>query len=120
MKHRIIFNCFVLLATIYISTCYPISVFATDVKVENIQVVKEHSNAWALKGLIRNNENHPIKGYVKIKFVNTNGDIVASHSAYVNDGDQIAPRQAGPFKYYSSPNEFESVTHYQIIFKESY
>ena len=40
--------------------------FASNVKIENIKTVQSNPVAWCVSGMIRNLENHPIKGYVKI------------------------------------------------------
>ena len=64
------------------------------------------------------NRNHPIKGYVKIKFLNARGDIVKTVNAYVNSLDPFNPGQAAPFEYWDDPSEFEGITDFQVIFKD--
>lgn len=93
-------------------------VLASNVKIESVRTVQEYSDAWCIRGMVRNVENHPIKGYVKIKFLNSLGDVVRSHSASVNDGDSIAPGQATFFEYYADPKEFKNVVNFQVIFKD--
>jgi len=91
---------------------------STKTKVENIQIKKEHSNAWAVIGMIRNESSADIKGAVKIKFLNSKGDIVHNTRAKVNDGDPIKPGQAGNFKYFTDPDKFDDVTNFDIKFYE--
>jgi len=86
--------------------------------VENVRIVKEHSNAWAVKGVVRNDSNRSIKGAVKIKFLNSRGDIVYSTKAYVNDGDPLQPGQAGAFEYYKDPETFNGVNNFDVEFYE--
>lgn len=87
-------------------------------KVENVKMIKEYPNAWTVKGFIRNNDSQSIKGWVKIKFINSNGDIVHSFNAYVNDGDPIDPGQAGSFSYTTDPSDFNGIVEYRVIFNE--
>lgn len=86
--------------------------------VENVRISKDYSNAWALKGSIRNNSNSSIKGAVKIKFLNSKGDIVHSNRANVNSGDFISPGQAADFDYFVSPEKFKDVVDFEIEFYE--
>ncbi|MFC1567465.1 hypothetical protein ACFL3R_01340 [Thermodesulfobacteriota bacterium] len=92
--------------------------YAGNVEAENVRIVKEHSNAWAVKGMVRNLENHSIKGYVKIKFLNSQGDVLKTAKTYVNDRDPLSPGQAGSFEYWASPSDFQGVVNFQIIFKD--
>ena len=85
-------------------------------KVENVRIEKDHSNAWGVKGMIRNVSSANISGAVKIKFINSKGDIVHSTRAYVNDGDPIKPGQAGPFEYFVAPKVFEDVSKFDVEF----
>ena len=87
-------------------------------KVENVRIEKDHSNAWGVKGMIRNVSSANISGAVKIKFINSNGDIVHSTRAYVNDGDPIKPGQAGPFEYFVAPKVFEDLSKFDVEFYE--
>ncbi|WP_421898024.1 hypothetical protein [Marinoscillum sp.] len=87
-------------------------------KIEDIKIVKEHSNAWAVRGMVRNISSSSIKGAVKIKFLNSNGDILHSHQAYVNDGDPLNPNQAGAFEYFDDPEEFTNVVDFDVEFYE--
>ncbi|MDE5423360.1 zinc ribbon domain-containing protein [Ancylomarina sp. DW003] len=87
-----------------------------DVSVENVRISKDHNNAWAVKGAIRNNTTHSIKGAVKIKFINSKGDIVHTNRAYVNDGDSFESGQAANFEYFVSPETFDDVVDFKIEF----
>ena len=91
-------------------------VFASEVSIEGLNLKKELSNAWAIAGKVRNMESSSIKGYVKIKFLDSEGDITKTVKAYVNDMDPIEPGQAGPFEYWTSPSDFSGVSNYQVIF----
>lgn len=91
---------------------------STKKKVENVQIKKEHSNAWAVTGMIRNNSSLEIKGAVKIKFLNSRGDVVHNTRAKVNDGDPIKPGQAGNFEYFTDPDKFDDVTDFDVKFYE--
>lgn len=94
------------------------STSTTNVSVENVHISKDHSNAWAVKGSIRNNTTHSIKGAVKIKFINSNGDIVHSNRAYVNGGDSFSPGQSANFEYFTDPETFNDVVDFQVEFYE--
>ena len=87
-----------------------------NVSVENLELRKDHTNAWSIKGMLRNNELNSIKGHVKIKFLNSKGDVLRSALAPVNGNDSLSPGQAGVFKYTTRPVEFENVTNYDVIF----
>ena len=106
-----------ILISFFLVLFFSCSVFASSVRVESVNLYK-YGSAWAVKGQIRNLENHPIKGYAKIKFLNSRGDIVASHSARVNDLDPIKSGQSASFEYYDIPSEFEDVVNFQVIFED--
>ena len=91
--------------------------YAGDVKVEDIQAEKV-PGACRVFGKIRNLENHAIKGYVKIKFLDGNGDILKTASTYVNDRDPIEPGQAGPFEYYTEPGDCDGAVSFQVLFRD--
>ena len=48
--------------------------------------------------------------------VDSNGDIVKTYSAFVNGGDPLKPGQAGPFEYWTNPDDFDGVVDFQVIF----
>lgn len=89
-----------------------------NVSVEDVKVEKNFSNAWTVIGKIRNNTSSSIKGAVKIKFINSNGDIVHSNRAYVNDGDSFNSGQAASFDYTTDPSNFEDVVDFKVEFYE--
>ena len=92
--------------------------FTEKTKVENVKINKDNEYAWAVTGMIRNNSSSSLKGAVKIKFLTTSGDIVHTTRAKVNDGDFLKPGQAGLFKYYTEPENFNGVTDFDVEFYE--
>lgn len=88
------------------------------VTVEDVKIEKEFKNAWAVTGKIRNNTDKPIKGAVKIKFINSKGDIVHNNRAFVNGGDSFDPGQAANFKYSVDPKTFDDVVDFKVVFYE--
>ncbi len=94
-------------------------VYASNVGIENVRAnPKIRPGTWCMSGLVRNLENHLIKGLVKIKFLNSRGDIIKSAFAPMNGGEPIAPNQAGLFEYYADAKTYEDIVDYQIIFKD--
>ena len=91
--------------------------YASDVKVEDIQA-KKVPGACRVFGKVRNLENHAIKGYVKIKFLDGNGDILKTANTDVNGLDPIKPGQAGPFEYYTEPENCFGVVSFQVLFRD--
>lgn len=91
---------------------------SSKIKVENVKINKDNKFAWAVVGMIRNESSSNIKGYVKIKFLNSNGDIVHTTKAKVNDGDSFGPNQAARFDYYTKPIDFDGVTSFDVHFVE--
>ena len=89
-----------------------------NIAVENVKIKKEFPNAWAVTGMVRNNGSSSIKGAVKIKFLNSNGDIVHSTRTKVNDGDNLNSGQAGNFEYFAKPEKFDGVTDFDVEFYE--
>jgi len=80
-----------------------INTSSNEYGVEDVRISKDHSNAWAVKGSIRNNTKGSIRGAVMIKFINSKGDIVHSNRANVNSGDYFSSGQAANFEYFVSP-----------------
>ncbi len=89
-----------------------------NVSVENVRISKDNNNAWAVKGSIRNNTKHLMKGAVKTKFIDSKGDIVYSCNAYVNGGDSFSPGQSANFEYYREPEIFNDVVNFHVEFYE--
>lgn len=94
------------------------SVTTTKVKVENVKIKEDSKFAWAVVGMIRNESSSEIKGYVKIKFLNSSGDIVYTTKAKVNDGDSFGPGRAASFDYFTEPKNFDGVTDFEVDFVE--
>lgn len=94
------------------------SVEKINVSVENVRIVKEYNNAWGVKGQIKNNTGQKIKGAVKIKFINSNGDIVHNNRAFVNDGDSFDSGQSANFEYFTDPSKFKDVVDFKVDFYE--
>lgn len=87
---------------------------ASDFAVENIEVDKGLSNAWTLKGMVRNNGSRDVGIAVKIKFLNASGDIVYTAKAVVNDFDLVPAGSAAPFEYATDPANFDGVERFDI------
>ena len=87
-------------------------------EVENVKIKEDSKFAWAVVGMIRNKSSSDIKGYVKIKFLNSTGDIVYTTKARVNDGDSFGPGRAASFDYFTEPKNFEGVTDFEVDFVE--
>lgn len=114
----IIIGFFLILAIASLENNSSTSTSSVNVSVEDVKIVKEHSNAWAVKGKIRNNTTRPIKGAVKIKFINSKGDIVHNNRAFVNGGDSFDPGQAANFEYFTDPKTFDDVIDFKVEFYE--
>ncbi|ARV15170.1 hypothetical protein [Polaribacter sp. SA4-12] len=95
-----------------------ISLEKTKVSVENVRINKGNKFAWSVEGMIRNETSSNIKGYVKIKFLNSSGDIVYTTKAKVNDGDSFSSGQSANFDYFTEPKKFEGVTKFGVEFIE--
>tara|TARA_B100001750_G_C15458151_1_gene572719 strand:+ start:175 stop:510 length:336 start_codon:yes stop_codon:yes gene_type:complete len=94
------------------------SINSSKIKVENVKIKEDSKFAWAVVGMIRNKSSSDIKGYVKIKFLNSTGDIVYTTKARVNDGDSFGPGRAASFDYFTEPKNFEGVTDFEVDFVE--
>lgn len=90
----------------------------SNVSVENVRISKDHKNAWAVKGSIRNLTDTSIKGAVKIKFIDNHGDIVHSCKAFVNGSDSFDSGQSANFEYFTTPEKFNNVVDFKIEFYE--
>jgi hypothetical protein len=92
---------------------------SSKVKVENVTIKEDSKFAWAVVGMIRNESSSDIKGYVKIKFLNSRRDIVYTTKARVNDGDYFGPGRAASFDYFTEPENFDGVTDFEVNFVEN-
>ena len=86
--------------------------------VEGVQIKKDFKNAWTVSGMVRNKTSYPVKGAVKIKFLNSKGDVVHNNRAKVNDGDPIKAGQSASFDYTTDPSNFEDVDNFDVEFYE--
>lgn len=92
---------------------------AAEVEIEGFNVDQtSNSSFWAIEGSVRNLETHPIKGYVKIKFLNTNGHIVKSVAAAVNEAQPIEPSEVGAFVYRTFSSYFNGIADFEVVFVE--
>ena len=93
--------------------------YAAEVEIGELNVDQtSNPSFWAIEGSVRNLESHPIKGYVKIKFLNTSGFIVKSVSAAVNDAQPIEPSAMGAFVYRTFRSYFRGVADFDVVFVE--
>ena len=93
--------------------------YAADVEIGSLNVDQiSNPSFWAIEGSVRNLEGHFIKGYVKIWFLNANGNIVKLVSAAVNDAQPIKPGETGAFVYQTFSSYFRGVVDFQVVFVE--
>ena len=93
--------------------------YAAEVEIEGLNVDQtSNSSFWAIEGSVRNLETHPIKGYVKIKFLNTKGHIVKAVAATVNNSQPLGPSEAGAFLYRAFTSHFRDIVDFKVIFVE--
>ena len=76
-------------------------VYASEVSVEGVKMENQFG-VWVIVGRVRNLEKHPIRGFVKIKFLDANGNIVKSVNAFVTSQDSLAPSQAATFELWTN------------------
>jgi hypothetical protein len=93
--------------------------FALECKLEQASINRLAGNVCEVKGSVRNFENRSVAGYVQIQLMNNDNDILTTHTAYVNDGNPLLPKQAGPFKFYMKAKECKGATKVGVIFRES-
>jgi hypothetical protein len=93
--------------------------YAAEVEIGGFNVDQTtHPSFWAIEGWVRNLDAHPIKGYVEIKFLNTNGSIVKSVAAAVNDAQPVEPGAVGAFVYQTFSSYFKGVVDFNVFFVE--
>ena len=93
--------------------------YAAEVEIEGLNVDQtSNSSFWAIEGSVRNLETHPIKGYVKIKFLNTKGHIVKSVAAAVNDSQPLGASKAGELLYRTFSSHFRDIVDFKVVFVE--
>ena len=76
-------------------------VYASEVSVEGA-TMENQFGVWVVVGRVRNLEKHPIRGFVRIKFVDANSNIVKSVNAFVTSRDSLAPGQDAPFELWTN------------------
>jgi hypothetical protein len=92
---------------------------AAEVEIKNIYVDQTFDTSlWAIKGTVRNLASRPIKGYVKIKFLNGRGQIFKAAATEVNDSKPLEPDQIGKFRYPAFKRYFRPAVDFQVIFVE--
>ena len=77
-----------------------------------------NTSFWAIEGSVRNLESHDIRGYVDIKFLNNEGQIVKAVATAVNDGQPIAPGESGAFVYRTFSTHFSGIAGFKVVFEE--
>jgi hypothetical protein len=93
--------------------------YAAEVEIGGVYVDRtSDSSFWAIQGSVRNLETHPIKGYVKIKFLTTKGHILKAVATAVNDANPIEPSAVGAFVYRTFKMHFRRIVDFQVIFVE--
>jgi hypothetical protein len=83
---------------------------------EFTNVDKSNKYAFTLNGTVYNNCGKDVNGYVKIKFIDSNGDIRHTAKARVNDGDYFSDRQSAPYHYSAKPIEFIDINTFEVVF----
>jgi hypothetical protein len=113
-RHPIIILLFILAVSFAATDSY-----AAEVEIGGLNVDQTtNPSFWAIEGSVRNLEANPIKGYVKIKFLNSNGSIVKSVSAAVNDAQPVEPGEVGAFIYQTFSSYFRGVVDFNVVFVE--
>ena len=93
--------------------------YAAEVEIGELSVDQtSNPSFWAIEGWVRNLEGHDIKGYVKIWFLNSNGSIVKSVNAAVNDAQPFEPNAVGAFVYRTFSSYFRGVEDFNVVFVE--
>jgi hypothetical protein len=88
------------------------------VKISDVEIHKDYTKSWAVKGMVKNISNKDLSGYVKIKFIDSNGNIKGSNMAKVNDGDSFSPNQSAYFEYYTRSSNFYDIVDFNVTFFE--
>jgi hypothetical protein len=93
--------------------------YAAEFEIKNIYVDQTlDTSLWAIKGTAHNLESRPIKGYVKIKFLNAKGQIFKAAAAAVNDSKPLEPDQIGKFRSPAFKTYFRRAVDFQVNFVE--
>lgn len=89
-----------------------------SMKLDSVNLIKESDEGWKLEGMVRNNNDEKVKGFVKIFFLNISGDVINTAKTRVNEGSYINPGQSAVFDYYTAPKEFDGVVDFNVEFVE--
>lgn len=92
-------------------------VYASEVSIEGA-TMKDQLGVWVVEGKVRNLEKHPIRGFVRIKFLDANGNIVKLANAFVTSRDSIAPGQAASFELWTNFTGSTGKLDFEIDFVE--
>jgi hypothetical protein len=97
---------------------YSTSIKKKIVEITDVRIHKDYTKSWAVKGMVKNISNKNISGYVKIKFIDSSGNIKGSYSAFVNDRDSFNPNQSAYFEYYTDADDFNGIIDFNVTFYE--
>ena len=90
-------------------------VYASEVSVERA-TMENRFGVWVVAGKVKNLEKHPIRGFVRIKFINANRNIVKSANAFVTSRESLAPGQAAPFELWTNFRDSAGKLDFEIHF----
>lgn len=76
-------------------------VYASEVSIKGVTMEK-HFGLWVVVGKVTNLEKDPIRGLVRIKFLDVNGNLVKSVNAFVTSRESLAPGQTGSFELWTN------------------
>ena len=93
-------------------------VYASEVSVEGA-TMKNEFGVWVIEGRIRNLEKHPIRGFVRIKFLDVKGNIVKSVNAFITSRESLAPGQAASFELWTNFPRSAGKLDFEIDFVDS-
>ena len=105
--------CFGLVATL------TSKLYASEVSIEGA-TMESRFGLWVVVGKVRNLERHPIRGFVRIKFIDANRNIVKSVNAFVTSSDSLAPGQAAPFEIWTNFRGSADEMDFEIDFVDWY
>ncbi len=93
-------------------------VYASEVSVEGA-TMENRFGVWVIVGKVRNLEKHPIRGFVRIKFIDANSNIVKSVNAFITSRDSLAPGQAASFELWTNFPRSAGKLDFEIDFVDS-
>ena len=92
-------------------------VYASEVSVEGAKM-ENRFGVWVVAGKVRNLEKNPIRGFVRIKFIDANRNVIKSANAFVTSRDSLAPGQAAPFELWTNFRVSAGEPDFEIDFVE--